>query len=106
MSLYLLVFTGAMKNLLHPAWVTEHLIFFALGVLFVFALRRMELPGWSLVPAPVLYVICELACAIDQSGTMILNLYDITRYLLLFAIGEGAGLLIELIGKHIKKKEQ
>lgn len=106
LSLSLSVFADAMKNLLHPAWVTEHLIFFALGVLLVFALRRMELPRWSLVPAPVLYAICELVCAIDQSGTMIPNLYDITRYLLLFAIGEGAWLLIKLIGKHINKKEQ
>lgn len=93
-----------MKNLFHPAWVTEHLIFFALGVLFVFALRRMELPRWSLVSVPALYMICELACAIDQSGTMIRNLYDVTRYLLLFSIGEGAGFVFRLIYNRIRKK--
>lgn len=109
MNLYLLVFTGAMKNLFHPAWVFEHLIFFGLGCVFVFGRERMELPRWSLAFVPLLYLIGELTVwlsikgVIDTGGAIILNFYDIIRYLLFFSLGEGAGLLIQRLKPLIKK---
>lgn len=109
MNLYLLVFTGAMKNLFHSAWVFEHLIFFSIGCLFIFGLGRMELPRWCLVIAPILYLIGELAVwlgttgIIDTGGVIVLNFYDIIRYLLFFSLGEGVGLLIQLIRPFVKK---
>lgn len=109
MNLYLLVFTGAMKNLFHPAWVFEHLIFFGLGCVFVFGRERMALHRWSLVLVPILYLIGELAIwlgtagIIFTGGAIVLNFYDIIRYLLFFSLGEGAGLLIQLLKPLVKK---
>ena len=100
MRMYLLVISGAIKDLFHPAWVLEHLLFFTLGLLFVFGLRRMKLPRWSLFLAPALYLMGELVLwlaasgIIHTGGTATLLLYDPVRYLLFFSLGEGAGLLL------------
>jgi len=110
MYTYLLVITGAMKNLFHPAWVTEHLIFFAFGLVLVFGLQRMELPRWSLLVVPVLYLMGEgilwltMADVIDTGGTTVFELlYHPVRYLLFFSLGEGVGLLIKKVRGFAKK---
>lgn len=97
-----------MKNLPVSIETIGSLIFFTLGLLLALLYQRLKRPRWLLAWAPAFYVILALVGAIVPGSTLALSrhYYDDTRFALIASLGEGAGLLIKLIGKHIKKKEQ